>query len=137
MTRINTIAPALLTDQHLLAEYRELPRIFALARAAIARGIVIGPDRYTLGRGHVLFFYSRTDWLSTRQAAIIAELLDRGYHLAHTQAPDPVPGCGVSGWTPDAADVALNLARLRDRLHAARRPYTHRGAPVGRDFYDA
>ncbi|ENT03393.1 hypothetical protein C038_02848 [Brucella sp. 63/311] len=38
MTRINCIPPAELTGPHLVAEYRELPRVFALVRAAIQRG---------------------------------------------------------------------------------------------------
>jgi hypothetical protein len=38
MTRINCIDPALLSDKHLGAEYRELPRIFNLVRDAIKRG---------------------------------------------------------------------------------------------------
>ena len=44
MTRINTMPPEHLTDQHLFAEYRELPRIFALvllARAAKDRKSVV------------------------------------------------------------------------------------------------
>lgn len=38
MTRINVIEPSRLSDQHLGAEYRELPRVFGLVRDAIARG---------------------------------------------------------------------------------------------------
>lgn len=37
MTRINLIPPAQLSDQHLLAEYRELPRIFTMAHEAALR----------------------------------------------------------------------------------------------------
>ena len=36
MTRINLINPEKLTDQHLLAEYRELPRIFWIVRKKIS-----------------------------------------------------------------------------------------------------
>lgn len=136
MTRINTVEPVRLTDQHLLAEARELPRVFPLAQAAIDVGIVIGPERYTLGKGHVKFFYSRTDYLSRRQTAIIAECLDRGFNLTHRVAPAPLLGCGVSRWEPDAADIAVNLARLRDRLHARPGWYRYRGVVVGPDFYD-
>lgn len=38
MTRINCVAPIELTTKHLVAEYRELPRIYNLVRAAIKRG---------------------------------------------------------------------------------------------------
>lgn len=60
MTRINCIPPRELSREHLIAEYRELPRIFALVRAAIARGESPddprNPTSYTLGAGHVRFF---------------------------------------------------------------------------------
>ena len=45
MTRINVVPPRLLLDEHLLAEYRELPRVFALAKAPITeRATQLGVD---------------------------------------------------------------------------------------------
>ena len=38
MTRINLVPPKELTDQHLMREYQELPRIVGLVRKAIHRG---------------------------------------------------------------------------------------------------
>lgn len=35
MTRINLLPPAQLADQHLIAEYRELPRIFTLVKSKL------------------------------------------------------------------------------------------------------
>jgi deoxyribonuclease (pyrimidine dimer) len=68
MTRINVVAPRDLTDQHLLAEYRELPRVFTLAQAWLDRGKPGAlPERYALGTGHVKFFYDKTDYLAKRQ----------------------------------------------------------------------
>lgn len=129
MTRINVIPPADLTDQHLLAEYRELPRVFTLAAAAAARGDAPAPAAYTLGAGHVRFFFRRTLYLHRRQAEIIRELLDRGYALAHTAPPEPLDD---GDWTPDEAAVAANLGRLREKLAAPPRPgfYTLRGVAV-------
>lgn len=137
MTRINTIDPAALTDQHLMAEARELPRIFALVLSALAAARSLeGPARYTMGTGHVRFFYTRTDYLHARQTALIAELLARGYNLTHRTAPAPIGP--PSHWKPDATDVQVNLARLRARLRGAPREgfYTFHGAPVAPDFYD-
>lgn len=83
MTRINCIPPSKLTGPHLVAEYRELPRVFPLVRAAILRGDVPGDPRnpadYRLGAGHVRFFYPRLGYLAQRQAALVAEMLARGY----------------------------------------------------------
>lgn len=135
MTRVNVIPAAMLTDQHLLAEYRELPRIFPLAAAAVARGEAFGPSAYTHGKGHVRFFYDKTDWLADRQADLIEELLDRGYDLKHRSAPQPL-SASPSNWRPSDGDYAVNLDRLRERL--AQRPgwYTHRRKLVKADWYD-
>lgn len=144
MTRINLIDPSCLTDAHLRAEFRELPRAFPLAAAALRRHRgdprrVLGPARYTMGTGHVAFFYARTDFLSARQFAIIAELVRRGYSPTHTTAPPPVAGYPLSGWQPDAADIEISRARLRERLLSPPRPnfYTYEGRPVAADFYGA
>lgn len=134
MTRINVIPPEELTDQHLLAEYRELPRVFALSRNARPSNLVSTPPTYTLGTGHVRFFYPRTGFLARRQRGLILELLDRGYALTHREAPEPVPGLDQD-WTPDAEARHVNLVRLRDKLAKVGARYTHRGVPVDIHFY--
>ena len=48
MTRINLVKVEELSDQHLIAEYRELPR--CLKQKVNLKD---APDRYTLGKGHV------------------------------------------------------------------------------------
>ena len=135
MTRIKVVPPETLTDQHLLAEYRELPRVLPLAAAAVRRGVVLGPPRYTLGKGHVTFFYSRTDYLVGRHMAIVTELLSRGYNLSRREPLVAVVGCGVSRWQPTERDILVNLERLRERLRSQPDFYTLRGTPVSVDFY--
>jgi len=127
MTRINCIPPAELTSRHLVAEYRELPRIFALVRAAIARGEVPddprNPRDYVLGAGHVRFFYGRLGYLVRRQAGLIAEMQARGYRPAFT---DPnallagIPAEWCLDWQPTDAAIAANRARIAERLGVAR-----------------
>lgn len=135
MTRINVVPPETLTDQHLLAEYRELPRVLPLAAAAVRRGIVLGPPRYTLGKGHVTFFYSRTDYLVGRHTVIVMELLRRGYNLSRPEPLVAVAGCGESKWQPTERDILVNLERLRERLRSQPDFYTHYRRPVSADFY--
>jgi deoxyribonuclease (pyrimidine dimer) len=48
MTRINVVPPRELTRQHLIAEYRELPRVFGLVKKAAARG-----ERPSLNRARI------------------------------------------------------------------------------------
>lgn len=38
MTRVNVVDPSLLSDKHLGAEYRELPRVFGEVKRKIAMG---------------------------------------------------------------------------------------------------
>jgi deoxyribonuclease (pyrimidine dimer) len=134
MTRINLVDPEALTDQHLLAEHRELPRIFPLARAAMERGDLSGPDRYTMGTGHVRFFYQRTGWLVARHRALTAECVRRGFRVQVGELV-PLPGCVA--WEPTAADVEVNLIRLRAKMAAPPREgfYRHCGKVVGADWY--
>lgn len=131
MTRVNVIDPVELTDQHLLAEYRELPRIFALARPLRPRE---RPERYVLGRGHVKWFYPLTGWLARRQSALIAECIARGFDITHRAAPLPIVGLD-GDWSPDLDDRHTNLTRLRDKLAARPTFYRYRGKPVGPGFY--
>lgn len=124
MTRINTVPPSELTGPHLVAEYREAPRVFALVRAAAARGERPGdkrnPTAYTLGKGHVRFFYSRLAYLADRQAALVAEMLRRGYKPAFTDCLRSVnadiPREWWGEWVPDADALAVNRARIAERI---------------------
>lgn len=138
MTRINLPSPSLLADQHLLAEVRELPRVFALARAWSARGKDTRiPPAFTLGEGHVAFFYpaDRQAYCAARLRVLRAECARRGFKLAEygdIPAFDPGPG-GV--WFPDAAAIALSRSRLVAKLQAKPGFYRYRGEPVAPDFY--
>lgn len=123
MTRINCIPPSELVGQHLVAEYRELPRIFALVRAAMARGErpddPRNPLEYRLGAGHVRFFYRRLGYLAKRQADLVAEMKARGYQPTFTDTErllDGFPPAWCADWQPTAEALAANRARIADRL---------------------
>ncbi|KAB0538948.1 pyrimidine dimer DNA glycosylase/endonuclease V [Pseudochrobactrum algeriensis] len=124
MTRINCIPPQELTGPHLVAEYRELPRIFTLARAAIERGEKPddprNPRSYTLGKGHVRFFYPRLGFLVQRQQALIDEMLRRGYQPSYQSTAhliEGIPQHWCADWQPDEAAIAINKARIAERLN--------------------
>lgn len=122
MTRINCIPPNELTGQHLVAEYRELPRIFALARAAIMRGEKPddprNPLEYRLGTGHVRFFYCRLGYLAKRQASLVNEMKTRGYKPQFDNISallDGIPPEWRQDWIPTPEAIALNKARIKER----------------------
>ncbi len=82
MTRINaTINPKDLTDKHLLAEHREIKRIPNMVKSgkAVVENI---PEQFTLGKGHVKFFYNKLEWLYRRYEKIYDECISRGFNVA-------------------------------------------------------
>lgn len=80
MTRINSAIPVKnLTDEHLLAEHREIKRLPCCLDNAIESGSIKNiPEKFTLGKGHVLFFLDKMLFIHYRYLAIYHELLERG-----------------------------------------------------------
>ena len=73
MTRINSaINPSNLIDQHLIAELRELPRIFTAVKKRLENNIPFDdiPNKFTLGAGHCKFFYNKTAFLYERHISL-------------------------------------------------------------------
>lgn len=119
MTRINCVPVEELSRQHLVAEYRELPRVFALAQKASIRKQFNQPDEYTLGTGHVTFFYTRLGYLTKRHAQLVAEMLDRGYKPTFTgslkEAYPDIPNAFWGDWEPTGEALAINRERILER----------------------
>ena len=117
MTRINCTPPAELSNLHLLAEYRELPRVFGYVRRCVDRGVTPeDPGRYVLGAGHVKFFAWRLGYLAHRQSALVEELQGRGFNPQFTaglaaQFQD-IPDHYWAHWTPDETALVVNRARI-------------------------
>lgn len=127
MTRINVVPPEELHDKHLLAEYRELPRVFALARAWHDRGGDVEdlPCTYMMGKGHVKFFYDKGLWLFNRQFALYGECLRRGFDVKHDPAAArddflSVPADLFNDWTPTPRALRINRKRIAERLATMR-----------------
>ena len=124
MTRINCIPPQQLCQQHLVAEYRELPRIFQQALKSYERGETIddprNPKQYTLGTGHVRFFYPRLGYLIKRQTDLIGEMQRRGIttNFAPPQRTDYIamPDEWFGDWRPDNTAIEINTARINERM---------------------
>lgn len=119
MTRINVVPPQELTTKHLVAEYRELPRLYALARAAIGRGEQPNdkrnPIEYTLGTGHVRFFYSRIAFIRARHLSLCVEMIARGYVVNFWPPVDEWPEPWFRQYEPTPDALRINRDRIRER----------------------
>lgn len=126
MTRINCVPVHELTDKHLGAEYRELPRVFALAQAAYLRGERYddprNPTEYTLGKGHVRFFYPRLGYLTNRFYELVGECRARGRTVNFLQPPaTSLPAEWYQAWQPTSTALSINRDRIQARLKEASR----------------
>ena len=84
MTRINSsIKVRLLTDEHLLAEHREIKRLptFYKKRINSGKSLLNLPKEFTLGTGHVLFFIDKGAFTLKRYLEIHNECLTRGFNV--------------------------------------------------------
>jgi len=127
MTRINCIPPSELVDKHLLAEYRELPRVFKLINGWVDRHKDTDchfptqklPQEYVLGKGHVMFFYDKGYWLYRRQQSLIKEMKLRGFNPKFTNPYllfNSIPFTMQGDWVPTPEAMELNRARIKERL---------------------
>lgn len=124
MTRINVIPVEELTTKHLVAEYRENPRVFALAHKAYTgrtKWYNKQPQDYTLGKSHVIFFYNRLKYIADRQKQLVAEMLKRGYNPQYTECleqqwKDKFPANYWNNYVPTTQAIAINKERIEQRL---------------------
>lgn len=122
MTRINVVPPSELHQKHLVAEYREIARVFALSRKAqfdVMRGKKDLPKEYTLGTGHVLFFYNKLNFILNRYKSLTEEMRNRGY------SPNPIADIDLvskidkkmfGDYIPTEDAIKINRARISDRM---------------------
>lgn len=127
MTRINCIPVAELTNQHAMAEYREIVRPFSLVRKAQENGInrlnfrkkykVL--DEYTLGTGHVVFFFDKLAFLLNRYHELQDHLIEKHYNLSPVSDSELTRGLRAewfNDYFPTEKAKEINRARIAKRL---------------------
>ena len=123
MTRINIIDTEELTDQHLMAEWREITMIPAALKTVInsKNGLDLKriPKKYTLGTGHIYFFFDKGKYLMNRYTEIRNEMNVRGFK------PDPdrifnsdifIDNNLYNDWTPTITDYKIIRKRIEERI---------------------
>jgi len=119
MTRINLVHPSELSTKHLVSEYREIVRVFALARAAQhSMHHVKQPEVYTLGTGHVKFFYNRLQFISDRYDSLCAEMLARNFKCNRVPKEDLHQGIERNmffNYLPTEEALRINRERILER----------------------
>ena len=133
MTRINLVSPESLTDQHLMAEYRELPRVFGAVRKRLSENKPFDdiPSTFRLGSGHVKFFYDKIQFLYLRQVDIINECLKRNIKISITDVDvTDIPVNLLNDYSPSSADINLSRSRLDEKISMKPNWYKFYGKPL-------
>jgi len=117
MTRINAaIPPKELVNKHLLAEHREIKRI----PNNVAKGrlnIKNVPKQFTLGKGHVAFFYDKLLYLKKRYEEIYKECKKRKFNITYYgDAWNNVPEELMNDYTPTKRDEEIIRQRINEKL---------------------
>lgn len=90
MTRINAnINPMWLADEHLIAEHREIARLPKLASKALNNpnfGSKNIPTKFTLGTGHVVFFYFKYHFTRDRYNLLYNECKRRNINVEYYES---------------------------------------------------
>ena len=123
MTRINIVPPEELTDQHLIAEYREIFMVGSSLQRSLKSSkwetvFEKRPKKYTLNNGHVKFFYDKGEYLHKRYLKLIEEMKNRG------MKPDPMrkfkinqwPDELYKDWKPNEDDFVIVRERIKKRI---------------------
>ena len=118
MTRINCgIKPALLSNKHLLAEHREIKRIpnyVSKNYSKIDKRSI--PTKFSLGNGHVKFFYNKLQYLLNRYTSIYDECILRGFNITnYSGAWENIPDDMMKNYTSTTEDATTVINRLKER----------------------
>lgn len=141
MTRINTIDVEHLTDQHLMAEYREMPMVNASLKRSLnsKKGFNYEniPSKYTLNKGHVTFFYNKGKWLYNRYQKLVGELKKRGYNVdPNSRNVDwsVFQGDLYGDWQPTTRDHRILVERIVQRVLAKHSWYRYYSNPINNNY---
>jgi deoxyribonuclease (pyrimidine dimer) len=119
MTRINLVPVEELSDQHLIAEYHELPRV---VKQKIS--IATAPKEYCLGKGHMKWARLHLLFTLNRYYELCWEMKERGFKVNYSDAEFSL-FCLENeiareyfwlDYTPSEIDIKLSRDRLVEKI---------------------
>ncbi len=144
MTRINIIDPTHIMDQHLVAEYREIRLLCGSFKNSMKSKLGVSearvPPKYTLLKGHIMFFHNKGEYLHKRYDLLKAEMVNRGWK-PNFDFPMPKgiwPEHLYKDWTPTEEDFEVVRHRIGYRIsqkpnwyrYYGKKAYDSNGAPL-------
>lgn len=130
MTRINTgIRVRNLSDEHLLAEHREIKRIPNLLYKGIKSNKKYNiPKEFKLGTGHVLFFIDKQKYLYNRYKELYIECINRGFNVENYSSAFLNISTYKKYWNdynPSKTDIKSIINRICEKIDTSNKEYFH------------
>lgn len=118
MTRINVgVDPKELSDKALLAEHREITRIPNAVKTGKAK-IRNLPEQFSLGTGHVRFFYDKLMYLKIRYHQLYKECKARGFNVTNkSESFQGLPRSLMNRYKATRRDRNIIIKRLKEKGH--------------------
>jgi hypothetical protein len=120
MTRISVaVRSSELCDAHLIKERIEILRIPNSIKSGKAKvNLAKIPKTFTLGTGHVVFFYPRLKYLHKRYTELTEECLKRKFNVTdYSDAFHELPETLYNDYEETSADRFLLVERINERLN--------------------
>jgi len=136
MTRINLVEPKELTDQHLIAELKEINQLAGQFKKSLngKHGIFGIPESFRLGKGHVKFFYDKGLYLHKRFNDIRSEAIIRGFDVI-AEFNNTFPYEYYNDWEPNSEDVSIVVERITQRILEKNNYYKYCGVNINTQEY--
>ena len=129
MTRVNSAIPVkLLTDEHLLAEHREIKRLpYNLSSSLTSGSINKLPKDFCLGKGHVLFFVDKIKFIHHRYLELYHECLNRGFNVSNYNHlfEDLVSTKYYNDYIPTEQERLMLVDRISERIKNSNKSNWH------------
>ena len=120
MTQINLVDPEELTDQHLIAEYREIRLLCSNLQRTLKSKHGFQekkvPEKFTLNKGHCYFFYNKGGYIHNRYDQLRIEMRRRGFEPKHKFPIEKWPGELYGYWRPTEEDKNVVRERIAQRI---------------------
>jgi len=131
MTRINVVEVKYLTNEWLLAEYRELLRVpnkIISGKTRLDKTRI--PSSYRMGKGHEIFFHDKLKWLHKRHEQLKTECIKRNinintsYSFDYDNLPPHAKKYFYNDWKVTTKDQTVNTDRLKERFSLRKKSYS-------------
>ena len=119
MTRISVaVRGSELCDSHLIKERIEILRIPNAIKQGKAKVVLSKiPNTFTLGTGHVIFFYPRLKYLHKRYDELTQECIKRNFNVTdYSDAFDGLPTNLYNDYEERTNDRKILVERINERL---------------------